>query len=86
MLQQLHRSFGTSSTEIAMEERLKSELNASKVEVTDVSGGCGSFYKVKVVSKVFEGKSPVERNRLVHAVLKKELGDMHGLNVECLTK
>lgn len=68
-----------------MEQKLKTELNATVAEVTDVSGGCGSFYKVKVVSKVFEGKNAVQRSRLVHSTLQKEFHDVHGFNIECLT-
>jgi stress-induced morphogen len=69
-----------------MEERLKKTIEqVTHCEVTDVSGGCGSFFKVKVVSPAFQGKSLVERNRLVYAALKDEIGEMHGLNVECAT-
>ena len=80
------RQFGTTAKEKAMEERLRKTIqNITQVEVIDVSGGCGSFFKVKVVSPSFQGKSLVDRNRLVYAALKDEIGDMHGLNVECST-
>ena len=77
----------TTAKELAMEERLRKVLQPpiTHCEVTDVSGGCGSFFKVKVVSPAFQGKSLVERNRLVYAALKDEIGEMHGLNVECST-
>jgi stress-induced morphogen len=80
------RSFGTSPKEVAMEKRLLDELKATSAIVTDVSGGCGSFFNIKVVSPLFEGKTPVARNRLVHAALKEEIGEMHGLNIECLVR
>jgi len=83
----LTRRFGTSPKEKAMEERLKKAFESVTVcDVTDVSGGCGSFFKVKIVSPKFEGMSLVQRNRLVYSALQEEIGEMHGLNVECKTK
>jgi stress-induced morphogen len=44
-----------------------------------------SFFKVKVVSPDFQGKSPLQRQRLVIACLKEEFADVHGFNIECAT-
>jgi stress-induced morphogen len=45
-----------------------------------------SHFRVKVVSEVFQGKSQVERHRLVNAVLKDELaGPVHALAIKALT-
>lgn len=79
----LARCFGTSPAELDMEARLRTELQATKVDVTDVSGGCGEFYQVKVSSPLFQNKTPLQRNRLVHQVLKQELERVHGMNIEC---
>lgn len=76
---------GTSAKEVAMQDKLKQELQAVEAEVKDVSGGCGSFFKVRVVSPVFEGKTAVQRNRLVHSALQQDFKDVHGFNVECST-
>lgn len=41
---------------------------ASKIVVTDVSGGCGSMYEILVEDKVFQGKKTVMQHRLVNKV------------------
>jgi stress-induced morphogen len=84
----IYRSFssGTTTTkESVMEEKVKQALqqNVTSIEVKDISGGCGSFFKVKVVSPTFVGKSPVERNRIIYSALKEEIAEMHGIDVEC---
>ena len=69
----------------AMVSSLTSGLEASHVEVEDISGGCGSMYRILVVSERFEGVRPVQQHRMVHDVLKSEIGDMHGLTVTTKT-
>jgi BolA family transcriptional regulator, general stress-responsive regulator len=45
-----------------------------------------SHYKVIAVSTMFEGKSRVERQRLVHAALGSAVGDsIHALSMTLLT-
>lgn len=44
-----------SSKEEAMKNTLVSSLDASHCVVEDVSGGCGSMYKLEVESKQFKG-------------------------------
>lgn len=51
-----------------MKTKLMESFKASDVEVTDVSGGCGSMYNIKVVSSQFEGKSRVIQHRMVNEV------------------
>jgi hypothetical protein len=46
-----------------MSSLLRDRLGASHVEVQDVSGGCGSFYTVLVVSPRFEGLSVIKQHR-----------------------
>ena len=58
-----------------------SHLRPTNVTVEDISGGCGSFYKVTVVSSAFAGKSLVQQHRLVNDVLKEEIALMHGITV-----
>jgi BolA protein len=51
------------------------------------SPGTGeSHFSVKVVSAVFDGKSRVERHRMVNAVLAEELaGKVHALAITALS-
>jgi len=65
-----------------MRKALEAALGATKVEVTDVSGGCGDFFRVLVVAPRFAGAPKVKCHRDVLAVLEKDVGAMHGLTIE----
>jgi len=78
-----------------IEETLRRELDADPVVVVDEShlhaghagarGGAGHFRAV-IVSARFEGKGPVERQRLVYAALAAEMGrEIHALSMRTLT-
>ncbi|CAH8448618.1 unnamed protein product [Schistosoma rodhaini] len=53
-----------------IEQKLKS-LDPLHIEIVDFSDGCGLKFDVKVVSQEFEGKSLVDRHRLVAMTLTK---------------
>ena len=38
-----------------MSEVLRTQLEATHVEVEDISGGCGAMYKIDVISPKFKG-------------------------------
>jgi BolA-like protein 3 len=65
--------------ESKMENILREELGANHVAIEDISGGCGSMYKMVVVSEEFEGINKVKQHRLVQRALANEIADMHGL-------
>jgi BolA protein len=78
-----------------IEAGLRRELAADPVEVLDESylhaghegahGGAGHF-RALVVSPRFEGKSAVERQRMVYAALEEEMGtEIHALSMRTLT-
>jgi BolA protein len=78
-----------------IEATLRRELGAGPVRVVDEShlhaghagarGGAGHFRAV-IVSTRFEGKSAVERQRLVYAALAAEMGsEIHALTMQTLT-
>jgi len=78
-----------------IEETLRRELAADPVMVVDEShlhaghagarGGAGHFRAV-IVSARFEGRSAVERQRLVYAALAAEMGrEIHALSMQTLT-
>ena len=50
-----------------MQQSIRNNLEADKVEVTDVYGD-GRHVNIEVVSKVFEGQTSVKRQRLVYKV------------------
>ena len=61
--------------------RDRSKVEATKAVVEDISGGCGSMYKIEVESPLFRGKGLVAQHRIVKDALKKEIADMHGLTL-----
>jgi BolA protein len=78
-----------------IEATLRRELAADPVVVVDEShlhaghagarGGAGHFRAV-IVSARFEGRSAVERQRLVYAALADEMGrEIHALSMQTLT-
>jgi stress-induced morphogen len=78
------RSFALFVTAADIESKLRaSEVLAPvrDVVIDDISGGCGSFFKVLVESKAFEGKTMLQQHRVVHEVLKKEIAEIHGITV-----
>lgn len=56
-------------------------MEASKAVVEDISGGCGSIYRIEVESPLFRGKGLVAQHRMVKNALKVEIADMHGLTL-----
>ena len=46
----------------------------------------GGHFRAVVVSQHFEGRAPVERQRMVYAALSEEMGsDIHALSMQTLT-
>uniref|UniRef100_A0A3B5LUU2 BolA-like protein 3 n=1 Tax=Xiphophorus couchianus TaxID=32473 RepID=A0A3B5LUU2_9TELE len=68
------------------EERIATILKdkfplASKLKVTDISGGCGAMYEIHIESSEFKGKRTVQQHQLVNQALKEEIQSMHGLRI-----
>ncbi|KAJ1723342.1 hypothetical protein LPJ53_002290 [Coemansia erecta] len=64
-------------------EKLKRELSPTKLTVKDSSGGCGSMYVVEIEAECFRGKSRIAQTKIINALLKSELKDMHGMRILC---
>ena len=73
-------------------EKLTSALNPQRIDVVDEShqhaGHAGSrrggetHFRVEIVAAAFEGKSRLERQRMVYAALKEEMAQqIHALSV-----
>lgn len=67
-------------------ERLRREFPDARIEVFDLTG-TDNHLEARVVSAAFEGRSPVERHRLVYAPLRAWLDDdtVHALSVKAWT-
>lgn len=75
-----------------IESKLNEALSPLHLEVQNeshmhsVPPGSESHFKVIVVSALFEGKGPVDRQRLVYGALAAELaGGVHALTMRALT-
>jgi stress-induced morphogen len=62
-----------------------SPLKITHLSITDISGGCGSSFTATIVSPDFEGKSLLQRHRLVNGVLKEEIKRIHAWTPRCLS-
>lgn len=54
------------------------------VELTNIVGGCGTFYAIAITSEAFRGLSMVKQHQLVNNTLKSEIETIHGLQVSHL--
>ena len=78
------------NTSEKIQEILRRELRATRVEVTDQSdlhaghqqASGGGHYNITVVSPLFEGKKMIERHRMIYQSLAKELQrEIHALAI-----
>ncbi|KAI9840897.1 MAG: hypothetical protein M1837_001224 [Sclerophora amabilis] len=72
-------------TPSALRETLRSALEATHVEVKDISGGCGTSFNATVVSPQFTKKTSLARHRLVNGAIKAQMADIHAWTCRCLT-
>ncbi|KAF8414561.1 bola protein [Boletus edulis BED1] len=83
---QVLRSLSTSASQSSTEERIVAKLterfSPSELAVQDISGGCGSFFAIKIASDTFKDLSTVKQHKLVTQVLKQEILGIHGLQIK----
>jgi acid stress-induced BolA-like protein IbaG/YrbA len=67
-------------------ERLRREIPGARVDVVDLTG-TDDHLEARVVSAAFEGKTPVERHRMIYAPLRDWIDDdtVHALAVKAWT-
>ncbi|KAK4561836.1 hypothetical protein LTR86_004516 [Recurvomyces mirabilis] len=63
-------------------QTLKTELQPTRLEVQDISGGCGSMYALDIVSEQFTGLPVIKQHRLVNKVLGDEIKKWHGVQLK----
>ncbi|EDW09385.1 hypothetical protein AWZ03_001970 [Drosophila navojoa] len=68
-----------------LEDKLKEKLDATYVQVTDESDGCGGKFSAIIVSKAFEGKALLQKHRLVNTTLAEELKEIHAFSQKSYT-
>jgi len=82
--QYLKRSFSTASEDVKgnkIRSLLVEQLKPVSLDVIDMSGGCGSMYRIDIVSEEFKGKSILNQHRQVNAILKDVMPTLHGLTL-----
>jgi stress-induced morphogen len=68
-----------------VKELVEAHIPDARVSVTDLTGTSDHF-GIDVVSAAFEGKSPIERHKLVHAALSEHLGGaIHAVQIKAST-
>uniref|UniRef100_A0A452SZU4 BolA-like protein 3 n=1 Tax=Ursus maritimus TaxID=29073 RepID=A0A452SZU4_URSMA len=74
----------TSQTEgeLKVTQILKDKFpGATAIQVTDISGGCGAMYEIRIESEEFKEKRTVQQHQMVNQALKEEIKGMHGLRI-----
>lgn len=61
--------------------KLQSHFSPTKLEVQDVSGGCGSMYAVEIASEKFKGLPLLKQHRLVKDALGEDVKKWHGFQL-----
>jgi acid stress-induced BolA-like protein IbaG/YrbA len=69
-----------------LRERIRAALPGAEVKVADLKG-TGDHFEARVVSAAFEGRSMIDRHRLVYAPLQDWLdsGELHALTLQTYT-
>ncbi|KAK6192228.1 hypothetical protein SNE40_003734 [Patella caerulea] len=74
-----------SAIQAQIEEKLKSELKTTFLQLEDLSDGCGSKFQAMIVSPLFEGKPLLQRHRLVNSTIAEEMKTVHAFQMKTLT-
>ncbi|KAH7117875.1 bola protein [Dendryphion nanum] len=70
-----------SEGELHIFNKIKAELAPVRLEVQDVSGGCGSMYALEIESPKFRGLTVIKQHKLVNSVLAEEIKSWHGVQL-----
>jgi len=68
--------------ELHVFRKLTEALEPSRLEVHDVSGGCGSMYAIEIASQRFKGLNMMKQHRMVNEVLAEEIRGWHGVQLK----
>ena len=75
-----------STTRERVAERLRTAFPGATVEVIDLTGS-DDHLEARVISAAFEGKTPIQRHKLVYAPLREWIEDetIHALSIKTRT-
>ncbi|KAL7424134.1 hypothetical protein Q5752_001719 [Cryptotrichosporon argae] len=77
---------GLDEGERTIYDKLSKRFPGKRLEVQDVSGGCGSFYAILISSPAFKGLSMVKQHKLVNDCLKEDIKTIHGLQLKTIVE
>jgi stress-induced morphogen len=61
---------------------IKDKFPTAKIEIIDLVGD-NDHYSVKIIDKIFDGKSRIEQHKMVNLALKDHLGTtLHALQIK----
>ncbi|QLQ81732.1 hypothetical protein HG537_0F04930 [Torulaspora globosa] len=75
------RLYSVTAEESMIHEKLSKALQPKRLQVVDISGGCGSMFAIEVSSEKFKGLSIVKQHKLVNEILKDDIPRWHGLQL-----
>jgi len=81
-LPQIHFSKYTFVERYVIEDKLNKHLKIENLEVVDISGNCGSSFRITIKSPDLKGKTPINQHRTVNEILKEELKEIHALQLK----
>ena len=68
-----------------IQKKIEESFDGAKVKVMDMTGTSDHF-QILVISKVFEGKSPLERHRMVYDLFGSDVGNaIHAMSITAKT-
>ncbi|KAH7061085.1 bola protein [Macrophomina phaseolina] len=70
-----------SEGELHVFNKIKDNLVPVRLEVQDISGGCGSMYALDIESPKFKGLTVIKQHKLVNEILKDEIKSWHGVQL-----
>jgi stress-induced morphogen len=65
-----------------IEDKLNKNLKIESLEVTDISGSCGTSFMIKIKSSDLKGKTVINQHRRINEILKDELKELHALQLK----
>ncbi|KAF2144263.1 uncharacterized protein K452DRAFT_296471 [Aplosporella prunicola CBS 121167] len=67
--------------ELHVFNKVKAALEPVRLNVQDISGGCGSMYGIEIESARFRGMTVIKQHKLVNEILKDEIKNWHGVQL-----
>ncbi len=69
----------------AMRDKISKGLECQKLIVREEGQACSNSFTVVVVSDSFDGKGPLDRQRLVNAIIADEIKQLHAITLKTWT-